>query len=332
MPVLERIAPADALAARRSLRAQIARLEAELARIFASTYPPIAGAADPRRGAKTAVAGHPRRGAKTAVGGDPRRGAKTASGGAPRLLGLAELECARDDLAGRVTTALHARDAQDARQAAARALLARMYADPPAHKGAVVRNADLGLPGCTTYRVVPRLLTGWWRVKVSSGCPLPSAANVSRHRSKRRPRPKSTAPQVPPRAPRPARPRRPKLENRPKPPWHPFPLIEIAVLVGIVCIVVGLITNDTRRGRTLLLLGLALGSLGGLDTTLREHFAGYRRHTLVLALAPTVTAAILLGVAGAPTILIPVVAVAVFAVAFLLLRGAWSRTSRRPAA
>jgi hypothetical protein len=64
-------------------------------------------------------------------------------------------------------------------QAQARARLAAMLADPPAHKGVRIANAELGLPGCTTYAVTPRLgpvglLTGWWRVKVSSGCPLPT--------------------------------------------------------------------------------------------------------------------------------------------------------------
>ena len=152
---------------------------------------------------------------------------------------------------------------------------------------------------------------------------------MSRHNRKRRPRPKSTAPQVPPRGPKR---RRPRIEDRPKPPWHPFPLIEIAVLVGIVCIVVGLITNDSRRGKALLLLGVALGSLGGLDTTIREHFAGFRSHTLVLALAPTVAVAVILAVAGVPPIVTLLAAVAVAGTAFTLLRGAWSRTTRRDAA
>jgi hypothetical protein len=78
-----------------------------------------------------------------------------------------------------VTTRRRAAE-QAASQASARALLAAMLADPPAHKGAAVRNADLGLPGCTSYRVLPRLgpvglVSGWWRVKISSGCPLPDA-------------------------------------------------------------------------------------------------------------------------------------------------------------
>ena len=145
---------------------------------------------------------------------------------------------------------------------------------------------------------------------------------MSRHARKRRPRPKTTAPAVPPRAPK-----RPRLEDRPKPPWHPVPLVEIAVFVGLVLIVAGLITSNSRRGRTLLLLGLALGSLGGLDTTLREHFAGYRSHTLVLALAPAVATAAVLAVAGTPVPLVLILAVAVFGAAFTLLRGAWRRAT-----
>jgi hypothetical protein len=151
MPVVELLSapPEDALAARCSLRAQIARLELELATILASTYPRIAPPPDPQ------------------------------PAGGPRLLGLAELERTRDALAGRLAHAHNAIEAQRRRQHEARALLEAMLADPPAHKGARLANADLGLPGCTTYRVLPRLgpvglLTGWWRVKISSGCPLPS--------------------------------------------------------------------------------------------------------------------------------------------------------------
>src|SRR4051794_6476643 len=102
MPVVERTRPDEALAARRSLRAQIARLEGELAKITASTYPPIAVAPGAR-----------------------------ARGG-PRLLDLGALERARDDLAGRVGTADRLRAAQSGRQAEARALLEDMLADPAA--------------------------------------------------------------------------------------------------------------------------------------------------------------------------------------------------------
>jgi hypothetical protein len=132
----------ETAAARRALRAQIARLERELAQTLASSYPPIA------------VAGR----------------AGLYHGG-PRLLGLEELERTRDALAARVSDAHRLLAEQRDRQAHARARLAEMYARPAEHKGARISNAELGLPGCTTYSVRPRLLSAWWRVKVSSGCP-----------------------------------------------------------------------------------------------------------------------------------------------------------------
>jgi len=144
MPVVELTRLDEAVHARRALRAQIARLEGELARITASTFPPIAVPTATRRR------------------------------GTPRLLDLAALERARDDLAGRVSTAHRLQAEQASSQAEARALLEDMLANPNRHKGVTVTNAELGLPGCTSYRVVPRLLSTWWRVKVSSGCPLRS--------------------------------------------------------------------------------------------------------------------------------------------------------------
>jgi hypothetical protein len=134
-------------AARADLRAQIARIERELAHIACTAYPRLPDV--------------------------PAR----LPGGGPRVLGLGELERLRDALAQRLTRQRAAAADQAARQADARALLERMYADPPAHRGVLIRNADIGLPGCTRYEVAPRLgivgmLAGWWEVKVSSGCPL----------------------------------------------------------------------------------------------------------------------------------------------------------------
>ena len=117
--------------------------------------------------------------------------------------------------------------------------------------------------------------------------------------------------------------------ERPKAPWHPFPLVELAVFVGIVFIVIGVFTLDDTFGRTLLALGLTLGALGGLDTSLREHFAGYRSHTLVLAAFPAVAITVLLVVAGAPTFLVPFALLGVFGLAFSALRRVWQRTAHR---
>jgi hypothetical protein len=136
-------------AARDDLRAQIGRLDRELAELAAATYPRIDA---PHRG---------------------RRGA-----GGPRILGLGDLERTRDELFDRLSTLRGEAADQATRQAAARQRLERMLADPPGHRNLRIANADLGLPGCTTYESRPRLgligmLAGWWHVKISSGCPLP---------------------------------------------------------------------------------------------------------------------------------------------------------------
>ena len=97
--------------------------------------------------------------------------------GGPRLLDLGRLERTRDTLAARVSDVRRRAAEQRNAQAEARARLAQMLADPPTHKGERISSEELGLPGCTVYAVRPRLgpvglLTNWWRVKVSSGCPL----------------------------------------------------------------------------------------------------------------------------------------------------------------
>jgi hypothetical protein len=52
-----------------------------------------------------------------------------------------------------------------------------MLAAPQDYKWVQVSRQDLGLHGCGHWHSRPRLgpigmLMGWWRVKVSSGCPL----------------------------------------------------------------------------------------------------------------------------------------------------------------
>ncbi len=55
-----------------------------------------------------------------------------------------------------------------------------MLVAPQEHKWVRVSNEDLGEPGCRHYHARPRLgivgmLLGWWRVRISSGCPLATA-------------------------------------------------------------------------------------------------------------------------------------------------------------
>jgi len=132
------------------------------------------------------------------------------------------------------------------------------------------------------------------------------------------------SPTPPPAAPRPA----PLSDERPKAPWHPFPLVELCVLVGIVLIVLGLIVGfDSDRGQLALVCGVLLASLGGLETALREHFNGFRSHSSLLAGLPGVLAAAALFFASAPWIAVAVGAALVFALAFWGFRTAFRRRS-----
>ncbi len=143
------LAPAETAnrLARRDLRAQIARLELELGELFASAFP--------RQGIEWGV---------------------PAAGG-PRVLGTGDLELVRDALAGRLRDArIEIARRADIEQAN-RGLLERMIAAPGRHRWLRISNEDIGEPGCRHWHSRPRwgilgMLAGWWRIRLSSGCPL----------------------------------------------------------------------------------------------------------------------------------------------------------------
>ena len=116
-------------------------------------------------------------------------------------------------------------------------------------------------------------------------------------------------------------------EQRPKAPWHPVPLVELCVLVGIVLIVVGFIDFQDRQGRILLALGLVLASLAGLDTAVRDHFAGFRSHTLLLAGVPAVLVAGVLFYARVPWPVVVAAAAAAFIGGVVLFQRQFRRRS-----
>ena len=115
--------------------------------------------------------------------------------------------------------------------------------------------------------------------------------------------------------------------DRPLPPWHPFPLVELAVLAGLVLCVLGFLNVEDDGGRVMLVLGMLLASLAGLDTAVREHGAGYRSHSSLLAGLPSVLVAGALYFAGVPWPVLVVAAAAAFTAAFVALRNVFRRRS-----
>src|SRR4051795_10499200 len=86
-----------------------------------------------------------------------------------------------------------------------------------------------------------------------------------------------------PRAPRPvpaAPRRRARSQDRPPAPWGDFPLGELTTFAGIVLMVIGFATSTFQ----LMALGFSLVALGAVGPTIREHFAGFRSHSSLLAL------------------------------------------------
>lgn len=151
--------------ARRELRAQVARLERRLGALAGELG---------RAGRAEALPAL--REPRSSGLGPHRSDAGPAALSGPHLLGLAELESARDSLVERVRAAEARLVAREREEAAAATRLEAMLADPAAHPWAVVRRADLGEPGCGAWQVRPRagllgMLLRWWRVKLSSGCP-----------------------------------------------------------------------------------------------------------------------------------------------------------------
>ena len=136
----------DEAPARRALRRQIGRMEAELSGLVVSAFPRVSVP-------ETTLA---------------QRG--------PRVLALSELEELRDELSERLTTVRRALDQRGREEQEMRRLREEMLLEPERYRWVRVSNQDIGEPGCEHWHVRPRfgllgMLMNWWRVKISSGCP-----------------------------------------------------------------------------------------------------------------------------------------------------------------
>ena len=153
-------------------------------------------------------------------------------------------------------------------------------------------------------------------------------AKSRKRRRRRRPPSEHRAPQ-PPGATASERPKQPPrraaaLDERPPAPWGSFPLQELTVLVGLIMLGVGFFTGNL----VWIGVGVVLGCLGGLELAGREHFAGYRSHTVLLAgTAFVLTVGVLYYIAGLILLVCLIAGAAVFAAAFLALRRAFRRAS-----
>jgi hypothetical protein len=120
--------------------------------------------------------------------------------------------------------------------------------------------------------------------------------------------------------------RRARMEDAPKAPWSPFPLTELVILLALVLLAVGFFSSGDRRG-VLVGVGLVLASLAGGELALREHFAGFRSHTMLLSGVSGFLVGALLVALGVSKGLVLAIAVAVMIAAFPFLRRAFIRRS-----
>jgi hypothetical protein len=155
---------------------------------------------------------------------------------------------------------------------------------------------------------------------------------LSRKRKRKAPRPRSAAPARPTATKEAApavakaalaKPRR-SADQRPPAPWGKAPLAELTILAGIISLAYGLLAG----AELWIGLGVALAGVGGMEVSIREHFAGYRSHTTLLAGAVFVfvVGGLFYGAHQVLAVALPIGAVA-FAIVFYLARRAFQRAS-----
>jgi hypothetical protein len=115
--------------------------------------------------------------------------------------------------------------------------------------------------------------------------------------------------------------------ERPPAPWGSFPLSELVILLGLVLILWGAARGS--GGEEMLVAGLVIASLGGGELALREHLAGYRSHSSLLAgvAAFAAVSVVALGLGPVKIWVLVILGVAVFAGTFYAMRELFKRRS-----
>lgn len=130
------------------------------------------------------------------------------------------------------------------------------------------------------------------------------------------PAPSKTAPRAPD--------RRARREEAPVPPWAPFPLTELSILIAMVLMGIALFAEGSGR-ETTLTAGIALLTLSAGELAFREHFAGYRSHSgLLSGIAAILVAAPIFLLTELRGEIILVISIVVFGIGFRLLREAFA--------
>jgi hypothetical protein len=116
--------------------------------------------------------------------------------------------------------------------------------------------------------------------------------------------------------------------ERPPAPWGNFPLSELVILAGIVVIFWGLFSGGDQ-GNERIGAGLVMASLGGGELALREHLAGFRSHSSLLAGVAGFVAvtAVAIGVGPVNVWVLVVVGLGVFGGTFYAMRELFKRRS-----
>lgn len=133
--------------------------------------------------------------------------------------------------------------------------------------------------------------------------------------------------------------RRAAERERPRSLWHPLPVSEVLIFAGAVGVAIALFSSHPQSHLALLGAGIGAIALGSLEVALREHLAGFRKHTLLLSVIPAVafhSAVILVLVAFMKVprwLSFPLLApdLALFALAYRYLRRRYADASRERA-